>query len=70
MNTDWGQPPELSRDPRLRRGLFESLDRATLQQRLLLCLYGQGTNTGLKRMAIGEHGASGGRAARLHAVDG
>ena len=29
----------------------ESLDRATLQQRLLLCLYGLGTNTGLKRMA-------------------
>ena len=37
---------------------FESLDRATLQQRLLLCLYGLGTNTGLKRMAIGEHGAT------------
>ncbi len=37
---------------------FESLDRATLQQRLLLCLYGLGTNTGLKRMAVGEHGVT------------
>lgn len=32
----------------------EHLDRATLQQRLLLCLYGLGTNTGLKRMSIGN----------------
>jgi hypothetical protein len=24
----------------------------------LLCLYGLGTNTGLKRMAVGEHGAT------------
>lgn len=37
---------------------FESMDRATLQQRLLLCLYGLGTNTGLKRMAVGEHGVT------------
>jgi len=37
---------------------FESMDRATLQQRLLLCLYGLRTNTGLKRMAVGEHGAT------------
>jgi TnpA family transposase len=37
---------------------FESMDRATLQQRLLLCLYGLGTNTGLKRMSAGEHGAT------------
>ena len=32
----------------------ELLDRATLQQRLLLCLYGLGTNTGLKRMRVGN----------------
>jgi hypothetical protein len=38
--------------------VFESLDRATLQQRLLLCLYGLGTNTGLKRMPVGEHGVT------------
>src|SRR5512135_320392 len=29
---------------------YERLDRSLLQQRLLLCLYGLGTNTGLKRM--------------------
>jgi hypothetical protein len=32
----------------------EILDRTTLQQRLLLCLYGLGTNAGLKRMVSGE----------------
>ena len=37
---------------------FESMDRATLQQRLLLCLYGLGTNTGLKRMSAGERGTT------------
>ena len=34
----------------------ETLDRATIQKRLLLCLYGLGTNTGLSR--ITDHGAS------------
>jgi TnpA family transposase len=29
------------------------LDRATLQPRLLRCLYGLGTNTGLKRVLVG-----------------
>ena len=33
----------------------EALDPETLQRRLLLCLYGLGTNTGLKRIAAGEH---------------
>lgn len=32
----------------------EHLDRATLRKRLLLGLYGLGTNTGLKRIAVGE----------------
>jgi TnpA family transposase len=32
------------------------LERVTLQKRLLLCLYALGTNTGLKRVAVGEHG--------------
>jgi Tn3 transposase DDE domain len=32
----------------------EILDRSTLQQRLLLCLYGLGTNAGLKRMLTGD----------------
>jgi TnpA family transposase len=34
----------------------ERLDRATIQKRLLLCLYGLGTNTGIKRIAAGDHG--------------
>jgi TnpA family transposase len=34
----------------------EALDPATLQRRLLLCLYGLGTNAGLKRIANGNHG--------------
>jgi TnpA family transposase len=38
------------------RGLAsrEILDRSTLQQRLRLCLYGLGTNAGLKRMLTGD----------------
>ena len=36
-------------------GSRENLDRETLQQRLLLCLYGLGTNTGIKRMVSGNH---------------
>lgn len=34
----------------------ENLSRAVLQKRLLLCLYGLGTNTGLKRVSGGNHG--------------
>lgn len=36
----------------------ERLERATLQKRLLLCLYGLGTNTGLKRVSAGIHDES------------
>jgi len=36
----------------------EVLDRLTLQRRLLLCLYGMGTNTGLKRVLSGEQDTS------------
>ncbi|NNJ12344.1 Tn3 family transposase, partial [Chloroflexales bacterium ZM16-3] len=36
----------------------EALDPATLQQRLLLCLYGLGTNTGLKAVSASDHGAA------------
>jgi TnpA family transposase len=36
----------------------ESLDRGTLQKRLLLCLYGLGTNMGLRRASAGDHGES------------
>ncbi len=37
-------------------GNREILDKETLQRRLILCLYGLGTNTGLKRIAAGDHG--------------
>ena len=36
----------------------ENLDRETLQRRLLLCLYGLGTNAGIKSMCAGDHGES------------
>ncbi|HVA27593.1 MAG TPA: transposase, partial [Candidatus Baltobacteraceae bacterium] len=39
-------------------GAFETLDRALLRPRLLLCLHGIGTNTGLQRMNAAAHGAS------------
>ena len=37
---------------------WENLDRATLQYRLLLALYGLGTGAGLKRVAMGHQGLS------------
>jgi len=33
---------------------WENLDQETLQHRLLLCLYGLGTNAGIKRMSAGD----------------
>ena len=36
----------------------ENLPRSVLQERLLLCLNGIGTNTGLKRMALGQQGVT------------
>ncbi len=36
----------------------ENLSRHDLQRRLLLCLYGMGTNTGLKRVSGSRHGIS------------
>ena len=36
----------------------EATDRDDVRRRLLLCLYGLGTNAGLKRLAAGEHGYS------------
>ena len=36
----------------------ETTDRLEVQRRLLLCLYGLGTNTGLKRVSAGRHGIS------------
>lgn len=37
---------------------YARLDPITLQKRLLLCLYGLGTNIGLKRASAGDHGES------------
>ena len=37
-------------------GTREIIDRDSLQKRLLLCLYGMGTNTGLKRINTGING--------------
>ena len=39
-------------------GSRETLDRRTLQMRLLRCLYGLGTNAGLKRMVSSDAGVS------------
>jgi TnpA family transposase len=36
----------------------EATDREEVRRRLLLCLYGLGTNAGLKRLAVGDHGFS------------
>ncbi len=36
----------------------DALDPNALQKRLLLCLYGLGTNTGLKQVSMGDHGES------------
>ena len=37
---------------------YETLDRAILRPRLLLCLHGIGTNAGLQRMNAAQHGAT------------
>ncbi len=37
---------------------YETLDRAVLRPRLLLCLNGLGTNAGLRRMNAAQHGAT------------
>ncbi len=36
----------------------EVIDRDEVRRRLLVCLYGLGTNAGLKRLAVGPHGFS------------
>jgi len=36
----------------------EHLDQALVQKRLLLCLYGLGTNSGIKRISASDHGES------------
>lgn len=69
LNSRWGMTGLLDvlKETDLRTGFSdmfksptarESLPRESLQPRLLLCLYGLGTNTGIKRMNDGEHGIS------------
>jgi TnpA family transposase len=36
----------------------EAINRDEVRRRLLLCLYGLGTNAGLKRLSVGRHGVS------------
>jgi hypothetical protein len=36
----------------------EATDRDEVRRRLLLCLYDLGTNAGLKRLTVGDHGFS------------
>jgi hypothetical protein len=54
----------LSKNPLIERGSFhsstawENLDQETLQHRLLLCIYGIGTNAGIKRMSAGDNGVT------------
>jgi len=65
----WGATPllEILKEAALRVGFLEHfrspatrevLDEVTLQIRLLLCLYGMGTNVGIKAMSQGDHGQS------------
>jgi hypothetical protein len=37
-------------------GTRESMDRSELAEKLILCLFGYGTNIGLRSIASGEHG--------------
>jgi hypothetical protein len=54
---DEGDRPAGPFTPLFRSALSrENLDRLTLQKRILLCVYALGTNTGIKRMAAGDHG--------------
>jgi TnpA family transposase len=65
----WGATPllEILKEAALRVGFLEHfrspatrevLDEETLQIRLLLCLYGMGTNVGIKAVSQGDHGQS------------
>ncbi len=63
----WGGTPllDILKEAALRAGFLnhfrspgrrETLDQETLQKRLLLCLYGMGTNIGIKAVSQGDHG--------------
>lgn len=65
----WGGTPllDILKESALRTGFLshfrspgrrETLDQETLMMRLLLCLYGMGTNIGIKAVSEGDHGQS------------
>ena len=65
----WGGTPllDILKEAALRTGFLshfrspgrrETLDQETLLMRLLLCLYGMGTNIGIKAVSSGDHGQS------------
>ena len=69
LRTRWGLVPllDMLTETALRVGLVEhfapagsraGVDRAQLAERLILCIFGYGTNIGLRAIAAGEHGHS------------
>ena len=67
LRTRWGMVPllDMLKETVLRVGLVEhfapagargGIDRAVLAERLILCIFGYGTNIGLRAIAAGEHG--------------
>lgn len=67
IRTRWGQVPllDMLKEAALRVGILEhfapagsraGMDRAELAEKLILCLFGYGTNIGLRAIAAGEHG--------------
>lgn len=67
IRTRWGQVPllDMLKEAALRVGILEhfapagsrgGMDRAELAEKLILCIFGYGTNIGLRAIAAGEHG--------------
>jgi Tn3 transposase DDE domain len=67
LRTRWGLVPllDMLKETVLRVGLVEhfaptgargGIDRGVLAERLILCIFGYGTNIGLRAIAAGEHG--------------
>ena len=69
IRTRWGLVPllDMLKEAALRVGILEhfapagsrgGMDRAELAEKLILCIFGYGTNIGLRAIAAGEHGHS------------
>jgi TnpA family transposase len=67
IRTRWGLVPllDMLKETALRVGILDQfapagsrggIDRAELAERLILCIFGYGTNIGLRAIAAGEHG--------------